>query len=64
MKVQSDPKSGSRTGDWIVQVNNSTVSRHRLKSAAVDAARTRAKKRGDVLKTQKTTGTWRTVASY
>lgn len=62
--VKSSPKSGQSTGDWVVAVNGSHVSRHRKKSVAKRKARKRAKKRGDVLKVQKSNGRFGEVTSY
>lgn len=45
-------------GDWAVKSGSHVISRHRLKSAAVDKARREARKRDCGYQVQKSDGKW------
>lgn len=58
--VKSDPKSGQRSGDWIVTTDGGrTISRHRKKGAAKRKAKREARKRNTNVRFQNaSTGQW------
>lgn len=60
IQVEIDKQSGQGRGDWLVRngPGGQILSRHRLKSAAVKAARKEARKRGTDIRAQKQDGTW------
>lgn len=49
---------------WIVKDNGTTVSRHRLKQRAVDAATRIAREKKDLLRIQRDNGTIQTQRRY
>lgn len=62
--VKSDPTSGQRRGDWVVEANGRQVSRHRTKSAAKSKAKQYARARDGQVRIQNTSGTWSQGPSY
>lgn len=64
VKVLSKPKSGQTKGDWVVEYGTRHVSRHRKKSAAVDAAKRKAREKNTQVRIQRTDGTFKQGPSY
>jgi hypothetical protein len=64
VKVLSKPKSGTRTGDWVVKYGTRMVSRHRTKKEAVQKAKQKAREKKTQVRIQNTDGTFRQGPSY
>lgn len=63
--VKASPTAGQRSGDWVVTTDGGkTISRHRLKSRAVDRAKSEARQRDTSYRVQDTSGQWSQGPSF